>query len=153
MLHFDHNEIKEISGDFNDFMPNWKELYLQNNQIKTLDTSLVKSVSILDVSYNQITEAKFHDLKLTELLIGNNDLKVLTINENLEKLVSAGNQVNSYYVDLKENKKLKYLDLRDSKLNSKTEVIDTIMTLKQLTHLNLCDIPLNLHSRKACSII
>ena len=143
VLRLNNNQIKEISGDFKDFNPNWKELYLQNNMLKTLDISLVKSVSILDLSENQLTEAKFHDLKLTELLISKNNLKLLTFDGNLEKLNCARNREKDFNFDLKNSKKLKYLDLSGSKFISTKKLLALILTLKQLSYLNLGETKFN----------
>ena len=140
VFHLDHNEIKQITGNFTNFKHTWKELYLQNNMLLTLDPFLVRSISILDLSENKISEVRFHGSKLIELKISRNDLKVLTIGDNLEKLDASWNTENFFFVDFTNSKNMKQLDLTGSRFSSKKQMIDTIMTLKKLTHLNLADI-------------
>ena len=137
VLNLDHNQIKQIRCDFKDFKPNWKELYLQNNQLKILDTSLVKSVLILDISHNNISEAKFHDSKMIELMIQNNNLTILTIGENLEKLDASFNKRDSFNFELNDNTKLRHLNLADSHIKLKEKEMKTVMNFTRLQYLNL----------------
>ena len=144
-LHLENNQIKEISGNFKDFKPNWKELYLQNNMLKALDPSLVRTVLILNVTNNQISVAKFHDSKMIELHIKSNKLKNLVTGENLEKLVASYNH-DVFDLDLKSSKGLKHLNLYHTSMKSKNEVLETILTLRQLTHLDLGEIGFSLRA-------
>ena len=139
VLHLDHNQIKEIRGDFKDFKPNWKELYLQNNQLTTLGTSFVNSLSgsYLDISFNSINEAKFHDSNLIELKIQNCNLMILTIGKNLEKLDASFNKRVYFYIEFKNNTKLKFLNLANSHIESRNELTKAIPNFKRLQYLNL----------------
>ena len=137
ILHLDHNLIKEISGNFRDFKPNWKELYLQNNTLQTLNLLLVRSVSILNVTNNQISVAKFHDSNITKLMISKNQLKILTLSENLELLEAADNEGNMVDIDFTSNKKLKHLNLSGMKIETSKAILDTITSFQNLTYLNL----------------
>ena len=110
VFNLENNQIKEISGDFKDFTSNWKELFLQNNQLKTLDPSIFRSVLVLDVFFNNINEAKFHDSQMIELAIPNNNLTLLTIGDNFEKLDVSFNDRDSFFIDFKNNKKLIHLN-------------------------------------------
>ena len=147
VLHVDNNQIKEISGNFTNFKMNLKEFYLQNNMLKTLDPSLVRTVSILDVSRNKIKEAKFHFSSLIELSISENSLTVLTIGENLKKLDASGNHETSFLFDFKKNKILKHLDLSSAQLKSKKDTFASILTLNQLTYLDLSHVDVELKDK------
>lgn len=98
---------------------------------------MVKLVLVLDVSFNNINDAEFHDSKMIELKIHNNNLSLLTIGDNLEKLDASFNDRDSFFIDFKNNKKLIHLNLAISQIKSDEKVIEAIMSFTQLQYLNL----------------
>lgn len=137
VLKLDHNRIQEISGDFSSIQLNWKELHMQFNLLKTLDPSLVRSVSILDISSNIISVAELQNANMTELRVHSNNLTSLALCRSLEKLDASSNSLNSFHLSFEDNQSLKFLDLSGTTLKSAKKTFNHLKNLKHLTYLDL----------------
>lgn len=143
VLRLDHNYITDISGHYANLKPRWKELYLQHNRLIALEPSLTASVLILDLSLNQLKEARLKSTKLIELYISQNELKMLELGSSLEKLDASGNNEKFLRIVFEDKVNLKHLDLSNTKLKASDDVWGFISKFTNLVYLDLSGVEIN----------
>lgn len=143
VLRLDHNYITDITGHYANLKPRWKELYLQHNRLIALEPSLTASVLILDLSLNQLKEARLKSTKLVELYIGQNELKILELSSSLEKLDASGNNEKFVRIVFEDKANLRHLDLSNTKLKASDDIWGFISKFTSLVYLDLSGVEIN----------
>lgn len=127
ILKLNDNSITEITGSFKHFLPIWKELYLQNNKILSVEPEFVKIPTYLDLSFNQIESLDLAEAKTLELKIVANRLKNLTIGRRLKKLNASENRFYLFRINSEINRNNLthlYLSFVKNKIDGEKLLID-----------------------------
>lgn len=124
ILDLSNNKLIHLSEDFSTYLSKLNELYLHHNQLPSLNSTLdnLKSLKVLDVSYNYLTK-----------IIGS-EINRLTALEHINMSHNAIETVESNCFNQAFN--LLTVDLRSNKIKSPIEVVMFINNNK-LTYLNL----------------
>lgn len=104
VLKLNDNNITDITGNFDLFMPVWSELHLQNNFLISIEPELVRIPQYLDLSSNKIQNLNLREAKTLELKIVANRLQDLTIGRRLRKLDASENHLFYFRINCDINR-------------------------------------------------
>lgn len=93
LRYFDCSYNPGFNLDFR--LPHCTQLYINNNELISLDMTLVPSLVLLDASFNKLTELRKGSENLTEIDIKNNNISGLPIWPKLEHLAADYNQLSN----------------------------------------------------------
>lgn len=144
VVKLDHNMITEISGDTTLASYRWKELYLQHNKLQSLNPNMFKSVEIFDLSMNNLKTVSLRSEALIELIIKDNELELLGVGSGLRKLDASGNKLNPMSVHMEYSRRLQYLDLSNTDLRFKDDLIGSLNKFRNLEYLDLSDVAIQI---------
>lgn len=131
ILHLSYNRISVIHGDLTNIEFEFSEVYLNDNQLKTIDQSMIRNFLIFDISRNRLEgHLNFVDTKLMEVNVRANFIESLNVSTMVKKLDASNSNERLFKINFGAGSSMKELKL------SNLDIVDYDHLLDQVKHFN-----------------
>jgi len=131
ILNLSYNRISVIHGDLTDIQFEFSEVYLNDNQLTTIDPLMIKNVLVFDISRNRLEgHWNFQDTKFIEVNVQANFIESLNVSMMVKKLDASNSNERLFKINFGAGSWMEELKL------SNLDIVDYDHLLSQVKHLN-----------------